>query len=322
MTSATETLRAHSGLSARRDASKTYREQATAALARSSLLEEHRLSIFCAGSVARGEVGKRSDLDVFITSSDPALERRLIQYQIFAEVIRVNQELGLPEISNDGQYLKVYFLNELTSMTGSQHDDSDNLFTARMLLLLESEPLLHPELYKEHLTAVVNHYYRDHFGKKSFRPLFLLNDILRYWRTLCLNYEGKRNDKDAPWRKKNVNLKFSRMVTVFSTVLPLVLYRPQEPDGTITLCLRPPLQRLAEAVDHLREPVLLTDWPRFLDAYEQFLTWKEDDNVERRLEDGTHKAEVHERAEVVARFLHAALTHSSIPPELRRYLML
>ena len=39
---------------------------------------------------------------------------------------------------------------------------------------------------------------------------------------MCLNYELIRDDPKKPWRKKNINLKFSRMLTVFGTVLPII----------------------------------------------------------------------------------------------------
>ena len=52
----------------------------------------------------------------------------------------INERLVFPPFSNDGEYLKVYFMEDLSSRTGSPRDDGDNLFTTRMLLMLESQP--------------------------------------------------------------------------------------------------------------------------------------------------------------------------------------
>jgi hypothetical protein len=56
-------------------------------------------------------------------------------------------------------------------------------------------------------------------------PVFLVNDIIRFWKTLCLNYEHKRNRKDEDKKNKahlkNLKLKFSRLMTCFSMVLLL-----------------------------------------------------------------------------------------------------
>ena len=78
----------------------------------------------------------------------------------------------------------------MEEVLGSPEDDGLNAFTARMLLLLESRPVYNAERYRRILKAVIGFYYRD-FSDHSehFRPTFLINDILRFWRTLTLNYE-------------------------------------------------------------------------------------------------------------------------------------
>jgi hypothetical protein len=177
-------------------------------------------------------------------------------------------------------------------------------------------------MYEKHLTEILQHYYRDEHGKKSFRPLFLLNDLLRYWRTLCLNYEARRHDPQKPWRKKNVNLKFSRMVTVFSTVLPLVIRPLRTPDEMYGLCRMTAFDRLASAIDLLADEKLESEWPKIVDLYEEFLCWKEDNDLERHLGDGPGKSIVGENARKLSDFLYSALTHERIPPEFRRYLVL
>lgn len=316
-------LESHAALSARTERSLAQLQQVRAAFEHRQFFTNLPLSVFCAGSLARREVGRRSDLDLFVTADvDDDISGRLFEYTLFAELIDINRNLQFPEFSNDGQYLKIYFVPDLIAQTGSPKDDSDNQFTTRMLLILESEPLIHDDVYKRHLSAVLENYYRDNRGKKSFRPLFLLNDILRYWRTLCLNYEERRHDPTKPWRKKNVNLKFSRMVTVFSTVLPLVLLQISTAADMFELCRRVPLDRLARAIDLLDDDHLSSQWREILDIYEQFLTWKEDDDVEQKLRTGDSQVTVRKNAQRVSEFLFEALTHDRIPVEFRRYLVL
>lgn len=160
------------------------------------------VAIFCAGSLAREEIGENSDLDLFFLGADDEDPTELFKYQFFGKVIRLNEKLAYPEFSNDGRFLKIQSKKELIDRTGTPIDDSENLFTTRMLLLLESKWILGDEKYHEILKAVVSHYYRDSRGKNDFKPLFIINDLLRYWRTLCLNYEQRRNDSSKPWRKK------------------------------------------------------------------------------------------------------------------------
>jgi predicted nucleotidyltransferase len=285
--------------------------------------EESSVTIFCAGSLARLEVGEKSDLDLFvIADNDPKLESQLYEYTLFAHLIHLNKEMGFPPFSNDGEYLKIHFIEDLKNRTGSRRDDSENLFTVRMLLMLESRPLIQEEQYYRHLASILEHYYRDEKGKKSFRPLFLLNDLLRYWRTLCLNYEERRHDPVRPWRKKNVNLKFSRMMTVFATVLPLVAAPISSAKEFEKYCKLSPLERLAAGLDLLNDDDLMAEWPVILDIYECFLTWKEDDNIEKYLEGGIQQTTVAAHANQFAAYLYKALTHKNIPEEYRRYLVL
>lgn len=316
----TDALQAHDGLALRRLRSEEQLQEAARAFAASPLLSDLPVSAFCAGSLARREAGTKSDMDVFVTA-DAAIGR-LREFTLFAEMIAINKRLSLPEFSNDGAFLKVHCIGDLLKLTGSPEDDSENLFTVRMLLILESEPVLRADIHLGHLRSVLDHYYRDEAGKKSFRPLFLLNDLLRYWRTLCLNYEQTRHDSARPWRKKNVNLKFSRMVTVFGTVLPLVIRPIDRSEDLVQVCRLPALERLAGAIDELGDKDLESRWGEVLNVYDDFLQWKEEEDPERFLEGGSHKAVVRRHAETLSQFLFAAVTHDRIRIDLRRYLVL
>ncbi|HJY90548.1 MAG TPA: hypothetical protein VJ255_09730, partial [Candidatus Acidoferrum sp.] len=59
-----------------------------------------------------------------------------------AELITRSRELGFPEFSGDGRYLDHHSIYEFTNTLGTEKDDVANTFTARLLLLLESKPLL------------------------------------------------------------------------------------------------------------------------------------------------------------------------------------
>lgn len=316
-------LDSHQALSLRREYSRARLASVKSEVEREKYFKELPVAVFCAGSLARLEAGEKSDLDLFVTADDNAtLHSRLYEYTLFAHLIRLNEQMGFPPFSNDGEYLKIHFLEDLKNRTGSRRDDSENLFTVRLLLMLESKPLIHEERYCKHRTSILEHYYRDEKGKRSFRPLFFLNDLLRYWRTLCLNYEEKRHDPARPWRKKNINLKFSRMMTVFATVLPLVSLPISSAQEFEKYCDLSPLERLAAGLDLLEDDDLKAEWPAILDIYECFLTWKEDEDIEKYLEGGTLKETVAANANQFAAYLYKALTHKKIPEEYRRYLVL
>lgn len=320
----TSTLRQHRRLADRYSKSEARIAEVREAFAGYDLIKGHPLAIFCAGSLARMEIGAKSDLDLFVTADgvrDPGLVgKRLFQISLFSEMIRINERLRFPSFSNDGEYLNISFMDDLTSRTGSRLDDSENLFTTRMLLILEGRFVANETVYQKHRRDILDLYYRDRDKTISFKPIFLLNDLLRYWRTMCLNYEERRHEPNQPFRKKNVNLKFSRMLTVFGTVLPLVA-RPADSVSTVEdLCKQTPLERLATGLDILGDEDLIDRWRRILDIYEEFLSWKEKNDVETFLTE--QKDVVNDRAKVLSTFLYDALSHRKVPDDYRRFLIL
>jgi hypothetical protein len=190
-----------------------------------------------------------------------------------------------------------------------------------MLLVLESKYLTNEQEYQRATEAVVGNYFRDNKGKADFRPLFLMNDLLRYWRTLCLNYEECRADPDKPWRKKNINLKFARMTTVFSTVLLLMVEKPSTAEQFIPFVAKTPLERLAHALDKIGNNALIDRFAGFLDHYASFLRLKEFEKPEKLLQRKNAKERIRDAARSSSDFLYDALMHES-NDALKRFLVL
>ena len=103
--------------------------------------------VYAIGSFARGEATEHSDLDLFIAGKtvghddDRALSG-LDEICIKAELIDATRKLKLPDFSGDGQYVVHYTVKDLTATLGQPDDDARNTFTARLLMLLESRPLV------------------------------------------------------------------------------------------------------------------------------------------------------------------------------------
>ena len=152
--------------------------------------------VYATGSFGRREASQHSDLDVFIVGkvddNSERLLKRLDEICIKADLIEVTRKLAIPEFSGDGRYLEHYTVRELTGTLGTPEDDVTNTFTARLLLLLESCPLLEPTVYTDITGQVIAAYWGDFEDHKmDFMPAFLANDILRLWRTFCVNYEAR-----------------------------------------------------------------------------------------------------------------------------------
>jgi hypothetical protein len=231
------------------------------------------LSIYVTGSYGRLEAHSKSDLDLFFVSSGDHPIDRTTKILIDAELIRVVKELGFPPFSNDAQYLEIHDLREMLAKLGGAEDDFKNFFTARMLLLLESRPVFGDDVYKDILRKIIDAYFRDfHDHTGDFRPLFLVNDVLRFWKTLCLNYENRRNLPQDRANKnkhhlKNLKLKFSRQLICFSTIIPLFASRTNSPAKVLTLAEVPPLQRLANLAKTREQEEFYNHLVEFYEAF-------------------------------------------------------
>jgi hypothetical protein len=126
-------------------------------------------------------------------------------------------------------------------------------------------------------------------------PAFLANDILRLWRTFCVNYEARTErvpDKQkAKGKLKNYKLKHSRLLTCYSALLyVLAIYDRQgtvSPSDAVAMIALTPTERLEWI---LRQPDLSRAHAQVTDLlaqYEVFLetTNNEEDELVRRFMD-------------------------------------
>jgi predicted nucleotidyltransferase len=255
-----------------------------------AVLGEQPLCVYATGSYGRLEAGEDSDIDLFFLYDGADLEEEFpftTFVRVAAAIIDATEEMAFPPFTGDGEYLEVHYVRRMEEVLGSREDDSINAFTARMLLLLESRPVLAPAVYEALLERVVGFYYRDFADHPDeFEPTFLTNDILRFWRTLTLNYEHKRLTLrtltgDALARKKadsalkNYKLKVSRLLTCFSMVANLAAQAPPVvAQDILTLCAETPrerIRRLAGSGGHSSKLVAALDerYDTFLEAVQR-----------------------------------------------------
>jgi predicted nucleotidyltransferase len=183
-------------------------------------------TVYVTGSYGRVEASDHSDLDLFIlTDSDDEGKPRLKALntiRLQAALIDVVDREQLPPFSDEGGYLGPHSIEDMIEKLGGRDDDYENLFTARMLLLLESRPLLGSTFYDRAIDRVLAEYWRDYpQNAERFLPIYLTNDLIRYWKVLCLNYEANtRNAENQNKRRlNNYKLKHSRLLTCYSALV-------------------------------------------------------------------------------------------------------
>jgi hypothetical protein len=136
-------------------------------------------------------------------------------------------------------------------------------------------------------------------GQRYKVPRFLLNDIVRYWRTVCVDYATKhRERKGEKWALRNAKLRLSRKLIFASGLLTCIncslksppdfhinLFNQPEPLQPLLLQLLSyvrltPLEILAEAMNSYAKPetAILA-----FDAYDRFLSLINDPGVRKHL---------------------------------------
>ena len=159
--------------------------------------------VYAIGSFGRREASQPSDLDLFIVSLCHGKEKeyksrltKLEEILLKADLIRASRALGFPDFSKDGDFLQHRTSISLIQTTRDKSDDAINTFTARLLLLLASKPLVGDDVHLQVINEVIAKYWSE-FPEHGdcFMPAFLSNDILQFWRTLCLNYEARTSEK-------------------------------------------------------------------------------------------------------------------------------
>ncbi len=242
---------------------------------RKEVLGDHTC-IYAVGSGGRGELSKRSDLDVFLVTTGEV--KRINEVRLQTAMLRAMRKVKFPDPSNDASFVRLHAAQTLIERLGEPADDAENTFTVRMLLLLESKAVAGNEVHSALLDRALEAYWKNAEGHETdYLPIILLNDIIRYWRILLLNYESKTASKERELARdsasskripqarlqadrwlRSYKLRFSRCLMCYSSVCYLLACAHRSSARTGTACVTMadvrrmvrlvPLERLAQAL--------------------------------------------------------------------------
>ena len=270
------------------------------------------------GSWGRREVTSESDDDFMVLFEEASRENAQLAIDQVAQALEARAP-GPEEV-----FGKHVWLDDVRGRIGRDEDTNTNL-THRMLFLLESVPVCGQEVYDRARRALIVGYLDANV--KDYRPpRFLLNDLIRYWRTIAVDFESKmRARKGEGWGLRNAKLRLSRKTLFAGGLLPVLeCYRHPVAEMLDYLEARmsvPPLDRIADAfVDH----DALDAGARALSAYDAFLAILNDGEEraslnELRPEDARDSPVFARVAELGKEFQAGLLSLLFDDPELRRW---
>lgn len=239
-----------------------------------SLESDPDVSIVLMGSWGRAEVTRGSDDDFMVLINGPS-----------REVLRPDPEdvatlLDVPP-GDRGIFGSPVSCEDLAENIGLDDDSNSNL-TRRILLLTESTYGSNPKAHSASIDRVLARYL-DQSVKSHKPPRFLLNDVVRYWRTMCVDFAGNEKSRPGKWGIRNAKLRTSRKLLFAGALVPILRCGDLEVEEMSsflrTQFSMPPVDRLAEAFLHYDA---LDAGEKALGAYDSFI--QTIDNVQYREE--------------------------------------
>jgi hypothetical protein len=241
--------------------------------------------VVATGSFGRREASGESDIDFFVlhgasVSRDEA--DKLVE-QLAAEI----QSIVPRAPSEDGAFRAAEAIPGMLANIGGS-DDTNPKMTRRMLLLLEGVSLCNAELFEGVKQQILERYVRPGITVHGLAR-FLLNDVIRYYRTMCVDFEYKTVERGKTWGVRNLKLLYSRKMLYFGGVLAVAetadRTREQKLDQLSGLLSLTPIQRLEQ---------LFGDgaWEA-LGLYNKFLAALGDEALRRQLDSATADRSTH-----------------------------
>jgi predicted nucleotidyltransferase len=269
---------------------------------RAALSSPSETSVVVFGSLARGELTGGSDADWILLVDGPSSP---LHFRQAAGIERVLEESGMKQPGGTGTFGALASSHELIHNTGGIHDTNQNL-TRRILLLVESAALTNDDVHRRVLKGIIDRYivYEQAVPRKTPHreaiPRFLLNDVVRYWRTMAVDYAAKRWEQPGgKWALRNTKLRMSRkllFVAGFLLCLKFELDPPADRDEVLAdldhfaerlasflmeQIRLTPLDLLADVVRVCARPETAL---RIFDAYDHFLGTLDDEEKRTHLE--------------------------------------
>ena len=231
-------------------------------------------TVLICGSYARREASAHSDIDYFVIRADSTDDDSVIK-----RVRESANRLQLRSPATGGAFDDVLDRDSLLNHIGGNKDSNRDI-TQRVLLLLEGDWLVGQREFCRLRQNILQRYVKEDVPGHHL-ALFLLNDIIRYWRTVCVDYEYKVHEEGKAWAIRNIKLVFSRKLLYASGLFSVALTADLSRDRKITqlneLFSLPVIDRMIRICGRrAMKPVL--------DSYDGFLACMADDQRRDRLE--------------------------------------
>mgnify|MGYP002777861012 CR=1 FL=1 len=177
-------------------------------------------TVAVAGSLGRMEVSNASDADIIVVLDKEVELNSQVAREAYESVWQCLKPLNLERPKPTGVFADPTNISDLTTNIGKA-SEVYNVFGKRLLLLLESQPLYQDLNYSNLLDQIIDKYafYIQNDSTKEWT--LLLNDLIRYFRSLAVNYQWDFDFEGQKWAIRNIKLRHSRLVMYAGLLLLL-----------------------------------------------------------------------------------------------------
>ncbi len=170
------------------------------------------IDIVAFGSLARHEWTHSSDLDYLVIVAKDDVSPSLLR-TVNATARHCVAELEASEPGQTGTFGSTVSSFELTSYLGLERDTNQTT-TRRILVLEESISLFDDKLHYHLIDRIIARYLVEYQTPKTGVPRLLLNDVVRYWRTIAVDYQAKNwaRPSDDGWGLRYLKLRITRKI--------------------------------------------------------------------------------------------------------------
>lgn len=217
------------------------------------------------GSIARREMTSGSDVDIFfLTLSGDKNKAADLQEQYRYKL----RSIGIKMPAAGGVFESPLPAYDLASKIGGE-DDTNTYITIRMLYLLEGEWIHNQECFDNLRRDLVSHYVPDNLDDHKLCRYFL-SDVIRYWRTICVDFEFKTAEASKPRAIRLIKLRLSRMMLYFGGVAAVSETSNKDAAEKRRVLLRllamPPIDRLIDVFGRDELDGALSAYATFLNS--------------------------------------------------------
>lgn len=243
---------------------------------------KENVCIFLVGSYGRLEASNNSDLDcIFIYKNRIT---NIDKVKIIKLVFQSAKKIGINKTPGDtGTFTEFIKVETLLKNIGGINDNNKNL-TRRILILTESYFLYNENLCNEVKSKIFNEYTKGkRIGKE---PRELINELVRYYRTITIDYKYKVEEQNKSWAIRNLKLRHSRKFLYFTSIAIIFTamkqFRNNEDkyEYILTHINHPPLIKLGKVLIENKKH----SYHELFKLYNRFLKYLNDDEIRKELE--------------------------------------